>query len=74
MNWVSLILQLMVGGIGCVGGGLMSLAMLHWAWKDPAGREPGQGWPTGKRLLVVGAVLGIVFGILKLVLWQRLQV
>jgi hypothetical protein len=74
MNWLSLILILVVGGIGCVGGGFMSLAMLHWAWKGQSARDPVQGWPLGRRLLVAGAILGIVFGVLKLVLWQRLQV
>jgi hypothetical protein len=73
MNWLSLVLILTVGGIGCVSGGFLSLAMLHWAWHEQAG-GPGQGWPGGRRLLLAGAVLGILFGILKIVLWRELQV
>jgi hypothetical protein len=74
MSLFSILVALAVGGIGCVGGGLMSLAILHWAWKGESAPEPGGNWPCGKRILVTGAVLGIVFGVLKLILWQRFQV
>jgi hypothetical protein len=74
MNVFSLFVVLVVGAIGCAGGGFMSLAILHWAWKGHAASDPTEGWPTGQRLLLAGAVLGILFGVLKLVLWHRFQV
>jgi hypothetical protein len=72
MNLVSVLLVLGVGAVGCVGAGFICLAMLHWAWNRPGASAPGEGWPIGQRLLIVGAILGITFGILKLVLWQWL--
>jgi hypothetical protein len=74
MNLVSLCLTLVVGGIGCAAGGLISLTMLHWAWRGGKTARPGESWPSAKRWLLAGAILGIVFGVLKVVFWERLAV
>jgi hypothetical protein len=61
---------IVVTGVGAVGFALMMAAYVLAAWK-PLAVQPAEGavsWPLPRRLIFLGALLGVVFGFLMSVL------